>query len=140
MALMDPYGLSLVSVEKWGILWGCMSFSFIIGGAVVSRVGIGKNPIRTLIYFNIITWFICIFFTIQASLVFLIVGTIGWMVLVPVIEASEQTILQKVIPYHKQGSVVGFAQSIESAASPFTTFLVGPLAQYVTIPFMTTGL
>ncbi len=22
MALMDPYGLSLVSVEAWGILWG----------------------------------------------------------------------------------------------------------------------
>lgn len=140
MALMDPYGLSLVSVEKWGVLWGCMSFSFIIGGAIVSRVGIGKNPVRTLILFNIITWFVCIFFTIQASLVFLVVGTIAWMILVPIIEASEQTILQKVIPYHKQGSVIGFAQSIESAASPLTTFLIGPLAQFFFIPFMTTGL
>jgi DHA3 family multidrug efflux protein-like MFS transporter len=61
------------------------------------------------------------------------------MILMPIIEASEQTIVQKVIPYDRQGRVIGFAQSIESAASPLTTFLIGPIAQYGTIPFMTTG-
>ena len=33
----------------------------------------------------------------------------------------------------------GFAQSVEQAASPLTAFLVGPIAQFVAIPFMTTG-
>ena len=33
----------------------------------------------------------------------------------------------------------GFAQSIEQAAAPITAFLIGPIAQLVFIPFMTTG-
>ena len=35
--------------------------------------------------------------------------------------------------------VLGFAQSIENAASPITAFLIGPLTPFVLIPFMTTG-
>jgi MFS transporter, DHA3 family, multidrug efflux protein len=35
--------------------------------------------------------------------------------------------------------VFGFAQSIEQAASPITAFLIGPIAQFIFIPFMTTG-
>ena len=61
------------------------------------------------------------------------------MLLVPYIEASEQTVLQKVIPYERQGRVFGFAQSVEQAASPLTAFLISPIAQFVFIPFMTTG-
>ena len=33
----------------------------------------------------------------------------------------------------------GFAQSIEQAASPITAFLIGPLTQFIVIPFMTDG-
>lgn len=61
------------------------------------------------------------------------------MCLSPVIEAAEQTILQKTVPLERQGRVFGFAQSVEQAASPITAFLVGPLAQFIFIPFMTTG-
>ncbi len=32
MALMDAYGLSLVSVQAWGLLWGVLSAGVIIGG------------------------------------------------------------------------------------------------------------
>ena len=32
-----------------------------------------------------------------------------------------------------------FAYSIELAASPLTAFFIGPIAQFVFIPFMTTG-
>ena len=55
------------------------------------------------------------------------------------VEASEQTIIQSVIPLERQGRVFGFAQSIEQAASPITAFLIGPIAQWLFIPFMTTG-
>jgi DHA3 family multidrug efflux protein-like MFS transporter len=61
------------------------------------------------------------------------------MLLIPYIEASEQTVLQKVVPYERQGRVFGFAQSVEQAASPLTAFLISPIAQFVFIPFMTTG-
>ena len=61
------------------------------------------------------------------------------MFLGPYAEAAEQTTLQKVVPYERQGRVFGFAQSVEQAASPLTAFLIGPLAQFVFIPFMTTG-
>lgn len=139
MSLMDPYGLELVSVQTWGFLWGFLSLGFIVGGLVVARHGLGKNPLRTLFLGNLAIWTICIFFTIQASIVLLTIGMFVFLCLMPVIEAAEQTILQKVIPPERQGRVFGFAQSVEQAASPITAFLIGPIAQWIFIPFMTTG-
>lgn len=43
------------------------------------------------------------------------------------------------IPPERQGRVFGFAQSVEQAASPLTAFLIGPIAQLIFIPYMTTG-
>ncbi len=139
MALMDAYGLELVSVQVWGTLWGFLSTGFIIGGLIVTKRGLGKNPLRTLMLANVTMWTICIFFTIQASVVLLVTGMFIWLCLGPVAEAAEQTILQKVIPPERQGRVFGFAQSVEQAASPITAFLIGPIAQLIFIPFMTTG-
>ena len=45
MALMDAYGLELVSVETWGLLWGLISLAFIAGGLVVARFGLGRQPV-----------------------------------------------------------------------------------------------
>ena len=61
------------------------------------------------------------------------------MFLMPFIEASEHTIVQNVVPFERQGRVFGFALSVESAASPITAFLIGPIAYFYAIPFMTTG-
>jgi DHA3 family multidrug efflux protein-like MFS transporter len=58
---------------------------------------------------------------------------------VPFIEASEHTVFQKLVPPERQGRVFGFAQSVEQMASPLTAFAIGPIAQFVFIPFMTTG-
>jgi DHA3 family multidrug efflux protein-like MFS transporter len=138
-ALMDAYGLSLVSVEVWGILWGVLSLSFILGGLYISRKGLGKNPLRLLFRNNVITWTVCIFFTIQPSITLLAIGTFIWMFFIPFTEAIEQTIFQKVVPPERLGRVIGFAHSIEQAASPVTAFLIGPVAQFIFIPFMTTG-
>ena len=66
-------------------------------------------------------------------------GMFVWLCLIPVVEAAEQTILQKVVPPERQGRVFGFAQSVEQAASPVTAFVIGPIAQLFFIPFMTTG-
>jgi DHA3 family multidrug efflux protein-like MFS transporter len=63
-----------------------------------------------------------------------------YMCLVPYVEASEQTILQRVVPFERQGRVFGFAQSVEQAASPLTAFLIGPITQFFFIPLMTTGI
>ena len=41
MALMDAYGLLLVSVQVWGVLWGFLSLGFIVGGLIVGRKGLG---------------------------------------------------------------------------------------------------
>ncbi|MBW4538408.1 MAG: MFS transporter [Myxacorys chilensis ATA2-1-KO14] len=139
MSLMDAYGLSLVSVQMWGALWGLLSLGFIVGGLVVAKVGLGKSPLRTLFLANIVMWIIAMFFTIQASIVLLAIGLFIYLCLIPVVEASEQTIIQAVIPLERQGRVFGFAQSIEQAASPLTAFMIGPIAQFIFIPFMTTG-
>ena len=84
-------------------------------------------------------WSVTALFPLQASIVMLVIGMAVYMVLVPYAEAAEQTILQRVVPYERQGRVFGFAQSVELAASPLTAFLIGPLTQLVFIPFMTDG-
>lgn len=139
MALMDAYGLSLVDVKVWGSIWGVLSFGFILGGLYISKKGLGNNPVRLLFLINIVLWIDCILFTIQPSIVLLVIGMMVWMPLVPFIEAIEQTVMQKVVPAERLGRVFGFANSIEQAASPLTAFMIGPIAQYVFIPFMTTG-
>lgn len=139
MSLMDAYGLLLVSVQVWGALWGFLSLAFIVGGLLVARRGLGANPLRTLLFANMAMWTICIFFTLQASIVLMAVGMFVWLCLIPAVEAAEQTILQKVVAPERQGRVFGFAQSVEQAASPVTAFLIGPVAQWIFIPFMTTG-
>ncbi|WP_460634437.1 MFS transporter [Larkinella harenae] len=139
MSLMDAYGLSLVSVQVWGVLWGVLSLGFIVGGLVVSRKGLGSKPLRTLFLANIVMWTVSMFFTVQASIVLLSAGLFIYMCLIPVVEAAEQTIIQKLVPPKRQGRVFGFAQSVEQAASPITAFVIGPIAELIFIPFMTTG-
>jgi MFS transporter, DHA3 family, multidrug efflux protein len=139
MALADPYGLSLVSVEVWGLLFGVLSTGFIIGGIAISKRGLGSNPLRTLLVANLVLWGVCSVFALRSSIVLLAVGFFIYLCVVPYAEASEQTVLQKVVPFERQGRVFGFAQSVEQAASPLTAFLISPIAQFVFVPFMTTG-
>lgn len=139
MSLMDAYGLSLVSVEVWGLLFGFLSTGFIFGGLVIAKRGLGKNPLRSLFIANIIIWSISSVFTLQSSIILLAVGMFIYICVVPFIEAAEHTIIQKVVPPERQGRVFGFAQSVEQAASPLTAFAIGPITQFIFIPFMTTG-
>ncbi len=139
MALLDAYGLSLVSVQVWGLLFGVLSTAFIVSGIIISKTGLGKSPLRVLLTVNLITWTVCCVFTLQSSIWLLAAGMFVWMFLGPFAEAAEHTTLQKVVPLERQGRVFGFAQSVEQAASPLTAFLIGPLTQFVVIPFMTDG-
>ena len=54
MALMDPYGLTLFSVQWWGVVLGITSTGFIIGGLIVAKFGLGKNPVRTMLLANVV--------------------------------------------------------------------------------------
>lgn len=139
MGLMDAYGLSLVSVQVWGVLWAVLSCGFIVGGLFIARFGLGKNPLFAMFAANICIWVISSLFTIQSSIVLLSIGMFIYISVVPFIEAAEHTIIQKVVPLERQGRVFGFAQSVELSASPLTTFLIGPITELFFIPFMTTG-
>lgn len=139
MALIDPYGLTIMSVEAYGVLLGLSSLGFIIGGIAVARRGLGANPVRTLLLVNVVLWGVTIAFPVVSAIVPLAIGFFVYMTLIPVAEASEQTIIQKVVPLAEQGRVFGFAQTLETAASPITAFMIGPIAQFWVIPFMTDG-
>lgn len=139
MALMDAYGLSIVSVQTWGFLWGVLSTGFIIGGLLIAKWGLGKNPLRTLFLANIFIWAVSSVFTVYESIILLVIGMYIYLLTVPFIEAAEQTIIQKVVPPERQGRVFGFAQTIEQSASPLTAFFIGPITQVVFIPLMTNG-
>jgi DHA3 family multidrug efflux protein-like MFS transporter len=139
MALMDAYGLSLVSVQAWGLLWGVLSTGVIVGGLLVARTGLGSNPVRTILLVNVVTWTATALFPLRSSILLLSVAMMVFMLLMPFAEAAEQTVLQRVVPFERQGRVFGFAQSVEQAASPLTAFLVAPATQLWVIPSMTDG-
>ena len=138
MALMDPYGLTLFSVQVWGIMLGITSIGFIIGGALVAKFGLGKNPVRTLLLAALGMGVLGSLFAIREAGWIFVVGILIFMALNPLAEASEQTIIQRVVPFEKQGRVFGFGASLESAAAPISAFLIGPLAEFMIIPYMRT--
>ena len=135
MALMDPYGLTIFSVEVWGIIFGIGGTGFIIGGILVAKFGLGKNPLKTLLRLIIVMGLLGALFTIREWWWLYVLGIWLYMVMIPAVEATEQTIIQRVVPYKKQGRVFGFAQAFESAAAPITAFLVAPIAEFLIIPY-----
>ena len=136
MTLMDPYGLTLFSVQVWGVMLGVTSLGFMVGGGIVAKKGLGKNPLRTLLLINFGVAGIGIFFTLREWAWLYVLGIFIFMCLMPVAEAAEQTIIQRVVPLKRQGRVFGFAQSVEAAATPITAFLIGPLAQFLIVPYV----
>jgi DHA3 family multidrug efflux protein-like MFS transporter len=135
MALMDPYGLELMSVQMWGIALGVASTGFLVGGIVVSSVGLGANPIRTMLTLVAVMGAIGVLFAIRDWWPLFVAGCWLYMALSPAVEAAEQTVIQKVVPYRRQGRVFGLASAMEAAAAPVTAFLIAPIAQYAIIPF-----
>lgn len=138
MALMDPYGLTLFPVELWGIVLGVTSVGFIVGGAIVAKTGLGGNPVRTLLLVNLGVAVIGGVFTLREWWWLYAVGIFVFMCIMPAAEAAEQTIIQRVVPFDRQGRVFGFAASVESASTPIAAFLIGPIAEFAIIPFMDT--
>jgi DHA3 family multidrug efflux protein-like MFS transporter len=136
MALSDPYGLELFSVEMWGIVFGVASAGFVIGGLVVAKFGLGKNPIRTLLLVVLAMGVLGAFLTLRDWWLLFAAGMFVYMALIPIVEAAEQTVIQRVVPFERQGRVFGFAQALESAAMPVTAFLIAPIAEFAIIPFM----
>ena len=139
MALMDAYGLSLMSVEAWGLLWAAASSAFILSGAIIARRGLGPNPLRTLMLVNLAVWLVAALFSLQSSILLLGIGCVLWLFLSPFAEAAEQTALQQVVPFERQGRVFGFAQAVENSAAPLMSVLIGPVTQFWAIPLMTDG-
>ncbi|WP_306896776.1 MFS transporter [Agromyces albus] len=136
IALMDPYGLTLFPVEAWGVVLGVTATGFIIGGLVIAKWGLGRNPIRTMLLVVVIMGLLGALFTIREWWLLYALGIWLYMTLIPVVEAAEQTVIQKVVPFRRQGRVFGFAQAFEAAAAPITAFLIAPIAQFWIIPYM----
>lgn len=138
MALLDPYGLNMFSVEIWGIVFGVAGTGFIVGGALVARFGLGKNPIRTMLMLVVAIGALGAVFTLREWEWLFIVGIWLFMVAMPAIEAAEQTVIQRVVPFEKQGRVFGLAMTFEAAASPITALAIAPIAEFFIVPYMAT--
>ncbi len=136
MALMDPYGLTLFPVQWWGIVLGVTSTGFLIGGGIVAARGLGRNPIRTMLLLVMVMGLLGSLFTIREWWWLYALGIWLYMMLIPAIEAAEQTVVQRVVPFERQGRVFGAATAIEVSAAPITSFLIAPIAQFWIIPYM----
>ncbi|WP_269938103.1 MFS transporter [Arthrobacter sp. HY1533] len=139
MALMDPYGLTLFPVEVWGIVLGVTATGFIIGGGLVAKFGLGRKPLRTMLILVACTGVLGAVFTLREWWWLYAVGIWLFMILMPAVEAAEQTIIQQVVPAKTQGRVFGLAMTVESAATPVTAFVIAPLAEFWIIPYMKTS-
>lgn len=136
MALMDPYGLTLFDAQTWGFALAFASTGFLIGGGLVAKFGLGAKPMRTLLLVVIAMGLLGAVFMLREWWPLFVVGMWMYMALVPPAEAAEQTIIQKVVPFDRQGRVFGVAAAMEAAAAPVTAFLIAPIAQFLIIPFM----
>ncbi|MFT4232563.1 MAG: MFS transporter [Leucobacter sp.] len=136
MALLDPYGLEMFPVEIWGIVFGLASTGFIVGGAVVARWGLGSNPIRTMLVLVALLGALGSLVALR-EWPWLFIGCVWlFMAMMPAVEAAEQTVIQRVVPYEKQGRVFGLAMTFEASAAPITSLLVAPLAEFWIVPYM----
>lgn len=136
LALMDPYGLELLEVQWWGVVFGVAATGFIVGGAIVAKFGLGRNPIRTMLILVAGMGVLGSLFTLRDWWLLFAIGIWLYMTLIPGVEAAEQTVIQRVVPYRSQGRVFGFAQAFESAAAPVTAFMIAPIAEFFIIPYM----
>lgn len=138
MSLMDPYGLEMFSVEVWGLVFGLASTGFIVGGLVIARFGLGRNPMRTMLLVVAVMGVLGATFTLREWWVMYAVGIWLYLCLVPAVEAAEQTVIQRVVPLERQGRVFGFAMAFETAAAPVTAFVVAPIAEVWILPWSRT--
>ena len=134
--LLDPYGLTLFPVEVWGVILGFTGTGFILGGLLIGRLGLGRKPLRSLLLGYVFISIICILFTLREGSVLFVGGMFLYMLIAPIVEAGEQTIIQTVVPKPKQGRVFGFAQTVEAGVTPVSIFIIGPMAQSFIIPYM----
>lgn len=138
MALMDPYGLELFDVKIWGVVLAVTATGFLIGGGIVAAKGLGKNPIRTLLLAVAVMGLLGAVFTLREWWWLYAVGIWAYMTLVPVIESAEQTVIQKVVPFERQGRVFGAATALEVSTGPITSFAIAPIAEFWIIPYFRT--
>jgi DHA3 family multidrug efflux protein-like MFS transporter len=138
LALMDPYGIELFGVRGWGIGFAVAATGLFVGGGLVAAKGLGRNPVRTMLLCAAAVGVVGALFTIRDAGWLFLLGSWLSMALIPAVEAAEQTVIQQVVPYRKQGRVFGFANTFEAATAPVTGLLVAPLAELWVIPFMET--
>jgi DHA3 family multidrug efflux protein-like MFS transporter len=136
MALMDPYGIDLFGVAGWGIWFAVASTGFIAGGVVVAATGLGRKPMRTMLLLAAFIGLVGATFALREWGWLFVVGCWLYMAVIPAVEAAEQTVIQRVVPYETQGRVFGFAMMFEAAAAPITALLIAPIAQFWVIPYM----
>lgn len=135
-ALMDPYGLELFSPQLWGLMLGLAGLGFVFGGVLISRTGLGKNPVRTLLLVNVGIAVIGLFFAVREVGWLFVAGIFCFMLISPAAEATEQTILQRVVPFRQQGRVFGLAMAVEMGANPVSAVVIALLAEAYLIPWM----
>ncbi|RBP62794.1 DHA3 family multidrug efflux protein-like MFS transporter [Brevibacterium sanguinis] len=137
IALTDPYGIEVFgSVELWGVALAVVSSGFMLGGAVIAKFGLGRNPIRTMLLFAALIGVVGAVFAIRDWWWLYGLGLWVFFAIMPAVEAAEQTVIQRVVPFRQQGRVFGFAMTFEAAAAPVTAFLIAPITEFWTIPYM----
>ena len=83
MALMDAYGLSLVSVQVWGLLWACSAPSSSPAAWWSPASGSAATRCARCCWCNVVLWSVTALFPVRSSIVLLAAGMAVFMFAVP---------------------------------------------------------
>ena len=129
---------TLFPVEWWGVVLGVTATGFIIGGARDREVRARAQPDPHDAARRRSSWACSARSSRSASGGGSTPSASGCTcAIIPVVEASEQTVIQKVVPFQTPGSRLRIRRRRSSRRRrPITAFLIAPIAQFWIIPYM----
>ena len=134
--LMTPLVLSFSTADVLGAIFSVGGIGTLIGSVVMSTWGGSKRKIDGLLGSIFLFSVFLILMGFRADLVVIGIGAFGLFVLLPIAQASSQSIWQAKIAPDVQGRVFAIRGLIAQGITPLTYLTAGPLADYVFEPMM----
>ncbi len=137
--LITPLILDNWTADVFGYLSTVLGVGMLVGTLVMSAWGGGKRKIYTLFGASLGMSIFLIFVGLRASIPLLAVSGFGVMFMMPLINASSQSIWQAKVAPDVQGRVFAVRRAIAGSMQVISPLLAAPLADYVFKPGMSAG-
>jgi MFS family permease len=139
-ALAAPLILNFSSAQGLGLFVTIAGTGMLTGSLVMSAWGGPKRRIIGVVGFELLSGFFFILMGLRPILWLVALGAFGAHFTIAIIDGSNKSIWQKIVPPEIQGRVFAVWQMVAMAATPLAYITAGPLADQVFEPLMRSGL